>query len=251
MTNLAWGITGAADKLEATFEEVEKVAALEDVRVTTFITKAGVEVVVYRGLKDRLAAISNGEPFREICSARSHGATSHLSRRFFSRAYEALLIAPCSSNTLCKLNCGIADTPVTNAACWALKGGCSVFVLQTHLTISRHEYPFKVRIKEDACRRCDACPPERICEFDAIKRKRKFPIIDPLKCKPCGECVSACPYDAVVADETFRLSKRMVDQEAAESLSKVKGVAVLKETRQIGQTLQRYTVKLPGMRLDE
>ena len=34
MINIAWGITGAADKLEATFDEMEKVAGYEGVMPT-------------------------------------------------------------------------------------------------------------------------------------------------------------------------------------------------------------------------
>jgi len=250
MLNLAWGITGASDHLEATFDEMEKIAALEDVRITTFISQPGIELILYFGLKGRLEAMSNGDPYREICTPKTHGASAYLACRFFAGDYEVLFIGPCTSNTLCKLRYGIADTTVTNAAAWALKGGCSVFALQTHLRIGTADNPFYVRVKDEDCQRCDDCPPEHACRYDAIARKKKFPIINLLKCRRCGDCVSPCPYGAVVGQEHFRLHKRMVDQDAAEALSKVKNMAVLTETRQIFPTLQRYAVSLPGFQID-
>ncbi len=251
MVNIAWGITGAYDKLEASFEQVEKIAATEKVRITTFISQAGAELVLHLGLKDRLAAISNGDPYREICTPKTHGASVYLACRFFAREYDVFIIAPCSSNTLCKLYSGIADTPVTTAACWALKGSCPVFVLQTHLSIGKFDSPVFVRLKEGACRRCDVCPPVQACAPLAITRKKKLPLINLLKCRCCGDCVPACPYGAVAPRESLRLQKRMVDQVAAEKLGETKGVAVLTDPRQISQTLHRYAVQLPGLRLDD
>jgi dihydromethanopterin reductase (acceptor) len=247
MPNLAWGITGASDKLEATFDQMEKVAAIKDVRVTTFITQAGVEVVKHYSLHKRLAALSNGEPFREIIGPKTHGAATYIACRFFAREYETLLVAPCTSNTLCKFSAGIADTPVTIAADWAIKAGLSIFVLQTYMTMGMKEYPGMVRLDPETCRRCDDCPPERACKYGAITRRHKYPYINLLKCVGSLACVKACPYNAIKTGEKFRLVRRMVDQEAAERVSEIKGMAVLNETRQIEPTLKRYAVEVSGL----
>ena len=250
MPNLAWGITGASDKLLATFDEVEKAASQDDVRVTTFITQAGVEIIRHFRLQDRLAAISNGEPYREIVAPKTHGASTWLACRFFAREYETLLVAPCTSNTLCKFCSGVSDTPVTNAASWAVKAGVSVFILQTHMTLGRMDSPMFVRLKDKACKRCDDCPPEKTCRYEAITRKKaKYPRINMLKCVRCGDCVPACPYDAIAMGERYRLSHRIVDQEAAERVSQIKGMAILTETRQIKTTLKRYTTTIPRVPL--
>ena len=247
MPNLAWGITGASDKLLDTFAEVEKIAAMDNVRITTFISQAGVELVKHFGLQSRLTAISDGSPWREIVGPRTHGESAYLACRFFAREYEALLVAPCSSNTLCKLSAGICDTPVTNAAMWAAKGNLSVFLLQTHMTMGQCDSPLFVRVKDEACKRCDVCPPVEVCDAEAISRsKDKFPRIRLFKCVRCGDCVPACPFGAVASGERFRLNRRMVDQEAAERVTEIKGMAVLGETRQIEPTLKRYAVEHDG-----
>lgn len=246
MPNLAWGITGASEGLVETFDEVEQVAGLDNVRVTTFITQAGVELVKHFRLQNRLAAISNGEAYREIAAPRIHGATTHLATRFFAGEYQALVVAPCTSNTLCKFSAGICDTPVTNAAMWAVKGGVSVFILQTHITMGHVESPLFVRIKDALCRRCDVCQATEICPVNAIARKKdKYPRIHLMKCVRCGECVSVCPYDAIATGEKFRLNRRIVDQEASERVGEIKGMAVLTESRQVGTTLKRYAAEPP------
>ena len=248
MVNLAWGITGASDKLEASFDQMEKIAAMEDVRISTFITQPGIEVILYYGLKKRLEAISNGDPYREICTPKTHGAAAYLAARFFAGEYEALMVAPCSSNTLCKLRYGLADTPVTTAAMWCIKGGRPCFILQTHLSIAHFDSPLFVRLKEADCRRCDDCPPETACRYQAITRKAKTPVINILKCRRCGDCVPVCPHNAIATRERIRMNKRMVDQEGSEQVAKVKNMAVLTEARQVFTTLQRYAVSLPDFR---
>lgn len=246
MPNLAWGITGASEKLLATFDEVEKIAQIENVRITTFLSQAGVEIVKHFSLQNRLAAISNGEAYREIVAPKTHGATTYIATRFFAREYETLLVAPCTSNTMCKFAAGVCDTPVTNAAMWAVKGGVSVFVLQTHMAIGMAESPMFVRLKDDVCRRCDVCPPTEACPVNAIVRKRdKYPRISQLKCVRCGDCARACPYDAIAIREKLRLNRRMVDQEAVERVAEIKGMAVLTEPRQVETTLRRYAVETP------
>lgn len=245
MANLVWGITGASDKLLDSFDAVEKVAAQENVRITTFISQAGIEIVRSFSLQKRLTAISNGEPYREIVTPKTHGASTHIACRFYAREYEVFVVAPCSGNTMAKLRVGIADTPVASAASWALKGGVSVFLLQTHLTIGKLEYPLAVRVIDEKCKRCDECPPARACRYEAIKRKANYPVVNFLKCVRCGDCVGPCPHDAIAQGERFRMNRRMVDQQNAEELSEIKGIAILSETRQVGPTFQRYTVHLP------
>ena len=49
----------------------------------------------------------------------------------------------------------------------------------------------------DLCQGCVARPCESACRFGAIKVVNGKSTIDPEKCKNCGMCVQACPYQAI------------------------------------------------------
>ena len=50
----------------------------------------------------------------------------------------------------------------------------------------------------DVCQGCIARPCEGACKFGAITRVRGKSYIDPEKCRNCGKCHDACPYQAIV-----------------------------------------------------
>ncbi|MBQ9688268.1 4Fe-4S binding protein, partial [bacterium] len=50
----------------------------------------------------------------------------------------------------------------------------------------------------DLCQGCVARPCEHSCKFGAVKITEGRSKIDPSKCKKCGMCMSACPYNAIV-----------------------------------------------------
>ena len=50
----------------------------------------------------------------------------------------------------------------------------------------------------DVCQGCVARPCESACRFGAITRVRGKSYIDPEKCRNCGKCHDACPYQAIV-----------------------------------------------------
>ncbi|OOM79705.1 4Fe-4S dicluster domain-containing protein [Clostridium sp. BL-8] len=52
----------------------------------------------------------------------------------------------------------------------------------------------------DACRNCVAHKCQSACNFGAITYVDGKAYIDPDKCKECGMCKKACPYDAVAED---------------------------------------------------
>lgn len=52
----------------------------------------------------------------------------------------------------------------------------------------------------DACRNCVAHKCKSVCNFDAITYVDGRAYINPNKCKECGMCKKACPYDAIVED---------------------------------------------------
>lgn len=52
----------------------------------------------------------------------------------------------------------------------------------------------------DACRNCIAHKCDSACNFGAISYVDGRASIDPDKCKECGMCTKACPYNAIVED---------------------------------------------------
>jgi ferredoxin hydrogenase large subunit len=49
----------------------------------------------------------------------------------------------------------------------------------------------------DNCQKCVGKRCQSSCNFDAITMLRDRAYIDPSKCKECGKCSSACPYNAI------------------------------------------------------
>ncbi len=60
------------------------------------------------------------------------------------------------------------------------------------------ECPISAYSVTDNCRFCMGRPCLSSCEFGAITPGDTHMHIDPAKCKECGKCAAACPYDAIV-----------------------------------------------------
>lgn len=60
------------------------------------------------------------------------------------------------------------------------------------------ECPIAAYSVTDNCRFCMGKACFSSCEFGAIKPGDTHMHIDPAKCKECGKCAAACPYDAIV-----------------------------------------------------
>jgi archaeoflavoprotein AfpA len=124
---VAWGITGAGDKI-ADFIEVMKDVQGEFVdvlEVQVFLSKAADQVLKYYRLEDDLRQ-SFGKVRVEVNSN-----APFLAAWMQMRKYEFLVIAPATSNTVAKLAVGIGDTMLTNAAVMSLKAFVPVYVAPT------------------------------------------------------------------------------------------------------------------------
>ena len=185
MKNVAWAVTGAGHYL------AESVAAMKEIsrdnRVSTFVSRAGEEVVRMYGLFDQLSEISGGEYLEELFLEREEGASSPNAGRFMMNRYDLLIIAPATANTIAKIVCGIADSLPTNAAALANKGGVPVYALPTDVQDQAETEP-PYSIDRDLCRQCDLCKPKEACPKGAIGEQ-----IDLSKCDGCGVCKDLCP----------------------------------------------------------
>jgi len=122
---IAWGITGAGDKMKETFEAVKalKEAHGDDLEVEVFLSKAGEQVVKYYRIKEKL-----GEDIGKVW-VEKNANSPFLAARLQLGEFGLLLIAPATSNTVAKLAHGIADTMLTNAAIQGMKTMLPTYIM--------------------------------------------------------------------------------------------------------------------------
>jgi archaeoflavoprotein AfpA len=150
---VAWGITGAGDKIEE-FVEVMKQVKKEyedNVDIQVFVSKAAETVLKYYGLENEVK-----QNFAKVMAEVNSNAP-FLAAWMQIHKYEFLLIAPASSNTVAKIAYGIGDSMLTNAANMSLKAFVPVYVVpsdfeeKTVYTKLPNGKDMKLRIrKEDA-----------------------------------------------------------------------------------------------------
>ena len=124
---IAWGITGAGDKIAEFIEVMKQVKkeyeAIVDIHV--FVSKAGETVLKFYNLEAKLI-----ENFEKVYVEINSNAP-FLAAWMQIRRYEFLLIAPATSNTVAKIANGIGDTMLTNAAVMSLKAFVPVYIVPT------------------------------------------------------------------------------------------------------------------------
>jgi dihydromethanopterin reductase (acceptor) len=231
--NLAWGITGAGHFLLESFEVFKELKQKNhELKVTTFLSRAGEEVVRMYGLSNELSNISGGEYLEECFYEREQGASFPKAGRLLLQRYDALVISPATSNTTAKLVCGIADTLVTNAAAQAVKGSVPVYIVPVDIA-GTIESRMPYFIDRELCMRCELCPPALQCPKEAITDQ-----IDLLKCDGCGICVKLCGYGAIRGG-LAKLKVRDVDSRNVRKLRRLKGIRVLAHPQKILNAIER------------
>ena len=124
---VAWGITGAGDKIAEFIEvmkEIQKEYA-DTVEIQVFLSKAADIVLKYYRLEDYLK-----QNFAKVRVELNSNAP-FLAAWMQMRKYEFLLIAPATSNTVAKIANGIGDTMLTNAMIMSLKAFVPVYIAPT------------------------------------------------------------------------------------------------------------------------
>ena len=127
INKVAWGITGAGDKIAEFLEvmkEIQKEYA-DTVEIQVFISKAADQVLKFYRLEDDLR-----QSFSNV-RVEINSNAPFLAAWMQMRKYEFLLIAPVTSNTVAKLATGIGDTMLTNATIMSLKAFAPVYVAPT------------------------------------------------------------------------------------------------------------------------
>lgn len=162
-TKIAWGITGAGDKIRSIKKEMEKIRSEKQIDIHIFVSKAGKQVLEMYQIMEEL------QDSFERFSIEKNSNTPFLAGRLQTGAYDALILAPTTSNTVAKISRSIGDTLLTNSALMALKAFTPVHILPTDLEAgtTKTELPngdiLKVRVREE-----DAENVEKLRNMDGV-----------------------------------------------------------------------------------
>ena len=124
---VAWGISGAGDKIAEIVETMKELKAQsgDSVEIEVFISKAADTMLKFYRLDEEVK-----KSFSKVM-VEVNANSPFLAAWMQSGKYELLLIAPASSNTVAKIANSISDTMLTNAALMALKAFQQVYILPT------------------------------------------------------------------------------------------------------------------------
>jgi archaeoflavoprotein AfpA len=124
---VAWGITGAGDKIAEIVEVMKdlKKQSEDVVEIDVYLSEAADTMLKFYRLEDDLK-----KNFAKV-TVEVNANSPFLAGWLQSGKYEFLLIAPASSNTVAKIANSISDTMLTNAAIMSLKAFRPVYVLPT------------------------------------------------------------------------------------------------------------------------
>lgn len=162
---VAWGITGAGDKISEFIEvmkEIQKEYA-DIVEIQVFLSKAADLVLKYYKLEEELK-----QSFSKVRVELNSNAP-FLAAWMQMRKYEFLLIAPSTSNTVAKIANGIGDTMLTNATIMSLKAYAPVYIAPTDYkegivyTKLPNSREMKLRIRKEEVRQV-----KKIARMDGI-----------------------------------------------------------------------------------
>ena len=122
---VAWGITGAGDKIAEIIETMKDLQKQSEgtVEIHVFLSKAAETMLKFYRLDEELK-----KSFAKV-TVESNANSPFLAGMVQSHKYEFLLIMPASSNTVAKIVNGIGDTLLTNSAIMSLKAFVPVWVM--------------------------------------------------------------------------------------------------------------------------
>ena len=122
---VAWGITGAGDKIAEIIETMIDLKKKSEgiVEIHVFLSKAAEIMLKFYRLDDDLR-----QNFPKV-TVESNSNSPFLAGMMQSHKYEFLLIFPASSNTVAKIVNSISDTLLTNSALMSLKAFVPVWIM--------------------------------------------------------------------------------------------------------------------------
>lgn len=218
---IAWGITGAGHLLQDTVETLETLS--KDNEVSILLSGAGEEVLKMYGLFNRVKQLTGGY-YKELVLEKDQESSYPMTGRFSLGKYDLLVVSPTTSNTIGKIVNGIADSLVTNAVAQAGKGRVKTCIIPVDLESGDLETVLPSKLELELCQKCEVCEAAAACPNQAITPGVE---INLLKCKGCGVCQTACPFDAITGGKKITIHMREIDIENTHKLYDFPGIEVL------------------------
>jgi dihydromethanopterin reductase (acceptor) len=230
---IAWGITGAGHLLQNSVETLEMLNE-EDHEISIYLSGAGEEVLKMYGLYNRVKKLTGGY-YRELVREKDQKSSYPMTGRFSLGKYDLLVISPTTSNTIGKIVNGIADTLVTNAVAQAGKGKIKTCIIPVDLEEGDLETVLPSKLELELCQQCEECDAANACPNQAITPGVE---INLLKCKGCGICQTACPFDAVTGGRKITIHMRDIDIENTRKLFNFPGIEVLSSPSEVKEFIK-------------
>lgn len=227
--NVAWCVTGAGHRLEEICSVMEKLKG-KGAKITAYMSKAAEEVVRMYGLEARIKKLAPGDYYEELFRGSEQGNSFPMANRLHKGNYDALVIAPATSNTIAKILCGISDTLVTSAFALALKSKLPIYLFPSDYKDKETQLP--IHIDRKRCRDGQLDPAIKVCPTKAIYRD-KVVRINLLKCIGCKNCVRAAPNNTITFGKRVPVTVTKRDKENVDRLAKLPNVTILKDPKEI------------------
>ena len=127
---LAWGITGAGHYLRDSYEVLRQLVE-KKYKIDVFFSEAGKIVATMYGVLKKIQDLheKNKEYLNSIFYDSVQSPGYIVSARFNLHKYKALIISPVTSNSVAKMNIGIADTLITNIFSQMIKGSGKILLV--------------------------------------------------------------------------------------------------------------------------
>ena len=177
LPKIAWGISGAGDKIAEIVEVMKDLKKQSEgiVEIDVYMSKAAETMLKFYRLEEDVK-----KSFSKVM-VEVNANSPFLAAWLQNGKYEFLLIAPASSNTVAKIANSISDTMLTNAALMSLKAFRPVYILPTDYRESvvytklpnGKDLKLRVRKEEaDQVRKLEAM--EDMYVFESTQKMRDF-----------------------------------------------------------------------------
>ncbi|MEZ5334580.1 MAG: archaeoflavoprotein AfpA [Methanolobus sp.] len=123
MKRIAWGITGSGDLIKEVYETMVDIKNKSDIEIMVFLSREGETVMKWYHMWNDIQ--------KDFPNFKTEGGPNSpfIAGPLQVGYYDALIIAPTTSNSVAKIVYGIADTLVTNVVAQTAKGSTPIYIL--------------------------------------------------------------------------------------------------------------------------